>query len=459
MQRHARVAVLALVGAMFFGAGHARAEKEAALGKAPAANAKARAKVLALGQPLFTREWVPGDARSHGGDGLGPVYNERSCVACHHQGGTGGGGSPDKNIDIVTATGAGIPENGFFYSFAISYGTDGFRYQFSNNPNTRRNRGPNPAELARIHPGFAHSSSVVLHRYGPDFQYPSWRDTIPGVHGAVQVRLSQRNPAALFGAGLIDTIPDEVLEAQAKRRFPAGSPVRGNVSRLPDGRIGRFGWKAQTARLREFVLSAAAGELGLEVPGRAQAVDPRIPPLAAPGLDMTKDECDALTQYVASLSAPQVEPAAGPKEERTVKSGATLFRSIGCAQCHVPRLGNVDGIYSDLLLHDMGPDLIDTGFYSAFNADPAEKPAKPAAGRPREIGARLQEWRTPPLWGVRDSAPYLHDGRAETLGEAIKLHGGQGAFSAQRYAQLSGRDRQQVDAFLSTLAAPKPERP
>ena len=76
------------------------------------------------------------------------------------------------------------------------------------------------------------------------------------------------------------------------------------MSRLKDGRVGRFGWKAQTATLAEFVRSAAAGEIGLEVPGRHQAADPRTPGLAAVGLDMDESECDALVEYVRSLPIP-----------------------------------------------------------------------------------------------------------------------------------------------------------
>ena len=108
----------------------------------------------------------------------------------------------------------------------------------------------------------------------------------------------------MFGAGRIDAIPDEAIEAAAKRRSSGSAQTKGRVSRLKDGRIGRFGWKAQTATLEEFVLSAAAGEMGLEVPGRHQAADPRLPGLAAKGLDMDQDECNLLIDYVRSLPAP-----------------------------------------------------------------------------------------------------------------------------------------------------------
>jgi CxxC motif-containing protein (DUF1111 family) len=88
-------------------------------------------------------------------------------------------------------------------------------------------------------------------------------------------------------------------------------------------------------------------------------------------------------------------------------------------------------------------------------AGPPPVPAPDGDGRKPRAGASVQEWRTAPLWGLRDSAPYLHDGRAETIDQAIRGHGGQAAAAAQRYAQLSPRERAQLDAFLLSLAAPE----
>jgi CxxC motif-containing protein (DUF1111 family) len=421
---------------------------------AAAEDAAERDRAVALGRELFAREWVAGDARGHGGDGLGPVYNERSCAGCHHLGGPGGAATADKNIDILSPAGEAFANGGFFYAFSMNFGGNGFEYRFTNNAGNARPKPPDVAALVRLHPGFREAPSVVLHRYGPDADYRSWREQLPGVHGPVALQVTQRNPTPLFGAGLIDAIPDGAIEAAARRRQPASSGVKGRVNRLPDGRIGRFGWKAQTATLREFVLSAAAGELGLEVPDRRQAADPRVPPIAAAGLDLNDEECAALTAYVASLPPPRVQAAADAKQERAAKAGANLFRSVGCAQCHLPKLGDVEGLYSDLLLHDMSPQLGDTGFYGIFTG--GERPRAPrnvAKGKP--AGAGVQEWRTPPLWGLRDSYPYMHDGRAETIEKAIALHGGEGSASAQRYAQLSARERQQLEEFLLSLAAPK----
>jgi CxxC motif-containing protein (DUF1111 family) len=310
--------------------------------------------------------------------------------------------------------------------------------------------------LAAIHPGFREAQSVVLHHYGTDPDYNAWRSSVLGRHGTIVISTSERNPPPLFGAGLIDNISPETIEAAAKRRFPGSSEVRGRVSRLKDGRIGRFGWKAQTATLKDFVLSAAAGELGLEVPGKHQAADPRLPGVGATGLDMDEQECDALTAYVGSLPSPVAIKPDDRQESEQARSGERTFRAIGCANCHLPKLGGVNGIYSDLLLHDMSSRLEDAAAYSVFvgdrpRAEGAEAPDRPGAG---VTTATIHEWRTPPLWGLRDSGPYLHDGRAVTIDQAIVLHAGQGAASARRYAELSPARKRHLATFLRSLAAP-----
>ncbi len=256
---------------------------------------------------------------------------------------------------------------------------------------------------------------------------------------------------------MIDRIPEAAIEAAARRRHPGWPQIKGRPSRLADGRVGRFGWKAQTASLGEFVRSAAAVEMGLNVPGHTQAADPRVPPLKAPGLDMDAAECDALVAYVRSLPAPEPMRSVNPKDERTVRAGKGVFKAIGCAECHVPQVGNVENLYSDLLLHVMSTDLADTAAYGAFLASSDAKPAKPAGAEParRPGSASDDEWRTPPLWGLRDSAPYLHDGRADTIEDAILLHGGEAAASAQRYQKLAAREQAELQFFLLSLAAPK----
>jgi CxxC motif-containing protein (DUF1111 family) len=255
----------------------------------------------------------------------------------------------------------------------------------------------------------------------------------------VAIGITARNPPPLFGTGLIDGLADTEFERVARQQPPS---TRGRVHRLKDGRIGRFGWRAQVARLEQFVLSACANELGLEVPGHHQAVSPLAPDAQARGLDLTAEECAALVEYVRSLPPP-VSPDPSDAQAAAVAEGRRLFHSAGCASCHIPDLGSVRGIYSDLLLHDMGEELSDRGSYDTENSASRDY-------------LKRGEWRTPPLWGVRDSVPYLHDGRARSLAQAVALHGGQGAVSAHRFRALGPGQQSQVLAFLNSLAAPGP---
>jgi RNA polymerase sigma factor (sigma-70 family) len=415
-----------------------------------------RPDATSRGRELFERSWVKNDPRGHGGDGLGPVFNGRSCVECHNLGGSGGAGGVERNIEIATVT-EGLAAGGYGYAFQMDFGAGQFQYQFGFPQASSSGQGRlAPGLLVSIHPGFATSRSVVLHRYGTDSAYHTWRESLAGVHGPALVRISERNPPPLFGAGRIDAIPDSVIEAAARRKGPGLSQVKGRVSRLRDGRVGRFGWKAQTATLEEFVHSAAAGEMGLEVPGRPQAADPRLPGIASPGLDMDEADCNALVDHVRRLLAPVSVRPEGEEDSAQVESGEAVFKSIGCAACHIPRLGDVEGIYSDLLLHDMGPAPGGGDGYSVFVGGPRREDGPAAPGRSsRAAAASAPEWRTPPLWGLRDSAPYMHDGHAATVDRAVALHGGQGAAAARRYADLSPRRRRQVEAFLISLAAPQ----
>jgi CxxC motif-containing protein (DUF1111 family) len=543
----------------------------------------------AQGRELFEREWLPGDSRTHGGDGLGPVYNDSSCIACHNLGGNGGAGPVSKNVDIITASPASqmVPQ-----AVARPAASSGFLGKAlgsligleapkpsepaaTGQPAARRRIDTGP--LVKAHPGFRTARSVVLHRFGTDPAYETWRLSMTGLGqfmpagldekntammlaqttvnmrgqammqntiGQFELVRSQRNPTALFGTGLIDAIPEQAIEDAANVKHAGYPEVAGRVSRLKDKQIGRFGWKAQTASLGDFVLTACAVELGLEVPDRHQGGNPRKPEAQAKGLDLTGQECNALMDYVRALPKPSEYRPATATESREIAAGRALFAATGCATCHSPKLGNVEGIYSDLLLHDLGPQLGDVGQYSVFDPSSSEgeiideegpiaesgvcpssdipgeavavavavapppvdprppaveaervgTPATPQAAaavvappvllelpnaptppvalpaitvppttapvkRPTSGPASRFEWRTPPLWGFRDSGPYLHDGRADTLDQAVALHGGESATIAQKFFALSPRERRQVEAFLKSLTAPGPDAP
>jgi CxxC motif-containing protein (DUF1111 family) len=442
------------------------------------------------GKELFAREWVAGDRRSHAGDGLGPVYNAQSCAACHRLGGIGGAGNNETNVSLVAvfvgeefqgAFSGIMPERPLPLADArkkVVVGKPGRQVELEI---------PSEAELAKIHPILRTQSSFPLHRFGVGAEFAQWKASIFPKDKTENERLnkqdsnrrhvksigsgkltlieSKRNTPPLFGVGLIDAIPDKVLDEVAAEREKASGdaprstkfmrgdevlPVRGRVARLKDKRAGRFGWKASVASLRDFTLQACSSELGLEVPGFARAAPPWKSDYKAPGIDLTREQCDTLTGFVASLPRPGVRPVDSTEQAGAIERGRQLFTRVGCAVCHRPKLGDVDGIYSDLLLHDMGRQLSDSGSYTVLEPEIA---SKGKSKQPR--AANELEWRTPPLWGLRDSAPYLHDGRAATVADAVALHGGEGMAAAKAYKRLSEKERQEVELFLQTLAAPQ----
>jgi CxxC motif-containing protein (DUF1111 family) len=339
----------------------------------------------------------------------------------------------------------------------------------------------------------AENNSFVLHRFGTTAGFAKWRaavlrfitpasekeaeayrtarrsdlfrrspaaqvrDSSPfGPAVLMTVQIEERNTPALFGAGLIETITSDVFEEIAAKQ--SCSPIRGRVPYLEGGRVGRFGWKAQNATLLDFNENACAVELGLETPRRHQARSPveapasptsskparggrTEPPATIP--DITDDECRALTAFTASLPAPA---AVVPKDSQPFAvAGERLFSSLGCSECHVPILGSISGIYSDLLLHRVGSR--GEVSYGALSEGVE-------AGKGEFVPARSDEFRTPPLWGVADSAPYLHDGSAPTLHDAILAHAGQATDSRERYRGALPADRRALLTFLSTLRAP-----
>jgi CxxC motif-containing protein (DUF1111 family) len=386
------------------------------------------AVAVAAGKTLFTHEWKPGDPKAAGGDGLGPVFNATSCAACHHQGGLGGGGGLQHNVTtyVVEPRDCGqSTRQGVLHARATHK-----HYQ-----ETLALLDPKLPPIAR--PSLA---SLLPNGNGPRLELPAG------------VSLAQRNTPALFGAGAIDAIPDRVIIAEERRQrlrrglAPVGqgeAPV-GRALRLADGRVGKFGWKAQSASLLEFVQAACANELGLGNPGQAQPAPLGRPAYQPAGLDLTAQQCEQMTAFIAALPRPvQRMPADAPGRAR-VEEGQRLFGKIGCAECHTPSLGAVEGLYSDLLLHRMGGELV--GFGGSYGAS---VPVMVGDSAPLP-----DEWRTPPLWGVAASAPYLHDGRAATLEEAIRLHGGQGGQAALRFMQLRPDEQTRLIAFLKSLGAP-----
>ena len=293
--------------------------------------------------------------------------------------------------------------------------------------------------LDLVRPGLPHSPSIPL---------ADARSTRPRP-GRTDVVITQRNTPALFGDGLIDAVPDDTLIAHMREHSTAARlvglngakdpKVRGRIARLADGRLGRFGWKPEFATLRDFVKAACANELGLSNPGRPQATPLGKPDYKPPGHrpDRRAVRPDDRLHPRPARPRPRSCPTV-PRNANWCDRGEALFAKIGCADCHAQNLGPVEGLYSDMLLHDMGVELeSSTGYYGSIIPQPVVRNDKFEVTEQPTPG----EWRTAPLWGVADSGPYLHDGRAETLEEAIALHGGEAEDVAARYTEAPARTR------------------
>jgi CxxC motif-containing protein (DUF1111 family) len=222
----------------------------------------------------------------------------------------------------------------------------------------------------------------------------------------------------------------------------------GRVPEADEGGVGKFGWKGQTATLERFVAVACANELGLGTPDV-----PQTAPLRAPGYesapDLDRKQFRALVAFVKTLPRPVEVPPADASAREAAARGKQVFSEVGCAACHVPNIGGVKGVYSDFLLYSLDDPSPSGG--PQYGNDPPPQLNLP--GRP-EHKAKPDEWKTPPLWGVADSAPYFHDGSSPTLQAAIGRHRGDARGVSTAYQQLPAADQEAVVAFLKTLRAP-----
>jgi hypothetical protein len=234
---------------------------------------------------------------------------------------------------------------------------------------------------------------------------------------------SRRSSMTLRGSSLIDFVQThDILAGQAAQ--PAA--IRGHANVLADGRIGKFGWKAGTATLIEFMGGAFRNEQGL-TNGLV-----RRDQVNGCGANEITPELDAIPLVTTAAFMATIDPPA-PTAACVASAGATVFTTAGCAGCHTPTFpgpGFKANLYSDLLLHDMGPALAD-GFVQGS-----------AAG---------SEFRTMTLSRLSDRSHFLHDGRALNLTDAIRAHGGQGAASSTAFDALSASDGAALFAFLGCL--------
>jgi CxxC motif-containing protein (DUF1111 family) len=377
------------------------------------------------GLELFQHEWEPGDPLARG-DGLGPVFNGRSCVDCHFQNGVGGGGDISHNVTAFEA----LPtpdrpdvKGGLVHHFAVASSfREGARKLHALFPIV-----PNASVVVN-------GCQVTIHDFDP-------------------VKIQSVNSTALFGAGWIDRISAKSIRLQSLKTAAVlvGKELNGEFNGvgagrsriLPDGRLGKFGWKAQFATLEEFVAAACANEIGLGNPGMPQARPLGCRDNSSVENDLNPKQFRALVSFVDTLPRPREIAPDDPARRGLAVRGREVFRQIGCAVCHTPDMGGVEGVYSDFLLHRLDDRSKGGGAYA--DAIPVPLP---------EDHPLPEEWKTPPLWGVADSAPYFHDGSCDTLRQAVLKHHGDAESVRSAFEELGSGDRAAVIAFLETLRAP-----
>jgi CxxC motif-containing protein (DUF1111 family) len=390
------------------------------------------------------------------GNGLGPRFNMNSCGGCHAQGGIGGT-SPAVNPQVAVATAAGARNS---VPFFVKPDGPVREARFKYKPDGTRDGG-------------VHALFVVSGRVDPTGD--ASRCGIRQEDFAAQARAGNlifRIPTPVFGAGLIEQIPDNVIvanqAANAPRKRPLG--IRGRPHRVPlngttnvngnDGTVARFGWKAQNKSLLLFSGEAYNVEMGIsneifqterdETAGCQFAVTPNDVSNADgvnPAESMSAIE--RFAHFMRFLAPPTPSPSK-PGGAASIANGRALFEQVGCALCHTPtlRTGNAAvaalryqpvNLYSDLLLHGMGAGLADDIL---------------------QVQAGPDEFRTAPLWGLGQRLFFLHDGRTSDLLEAIQAHAGgpsrrypaseaNGVIAA--YNRLTEPQKQDVLNFLRSL--------
>jgi len=334
-------------------------------------------------------------------DGLGPVFNDVSCGACHNQPAPGGGSA--RNVTRI-----GTVTNGSY------------------DPLT--NLGGSLLQDRAIGP-----QQGSTHPYRPEI--------VP----AAATIVARRRSTPLYGLGLIDATSDATFIALAASEAARGDGTAGRVNMVDNPAagtktVGRFGWKAQVPSLFRFAGDASLNEIGITNPQFPNENCPsgdcnELQFNPRPGLNATDVSIQSLADFMEYLAAP-------PRGAITadVTAGEQVFQRIGCAACHVESLQTaansnpaLDRVtyqpYSDFLLHDMG----------ALGDGVVQE------------SSTAREMRTAPLWGLRMINRYLHDGRAATLEGAIGAHDGQAAVSRNQFNLLNATDRARLLAFLRSL--------
>jgi CxxC motif-containing protein (DUF1111 family) len=399
-----------------------------------------------VGNSFFNQNWVSAPSTVSMRDGLGPLFNARSCSTCHFKDGRGAppepGRSPISLLVRISLPGGGdsrgAPRHDPVYGDQIQ--TDAL-------------------------PGLPHEAAIAFdysERTGrfPDgepyaLRAPRIRLSQPG-YGALPTNLetSARVAPALIGLGLLEAVPEADILTGVDPDDRNGDGISGRDNRVWDAAggevaLGRFGWKAEQPSVRQQVAVAFQTDMGLTSSLLPDENHTPLQPVCSGRPDGgTPEVTDAVLQDVVRYSRALGVPARRNLDDPRVRRGAELFQRAGCTGCHrvsfrsgaVADLrelgGQVIHPYTDLLLHDMGEGLAD------------HRPAFGADGR---------EWRTAPLWGiglvgkVSGHRFFLHDGRARGLQEAVLWHGGEASAAQQAFVRMTRGERGDLIAFIESL--------
>ncbi|MCD2451484.1 c-type cytochrome [Methylicorpusculum oleiharenae] len=400
---------------------------------------------LALqGRNIFRQSWVIPPALDIDSAGLGPLYNQLSCLGCHPKNGRGmPPETPDQMMRsmLVRLSLPGSNEHGGPRPHPV-YGDQLNEQGIPDIPGEGRVR-VSYQEIVRSLP-----DGETFHLRRPIYTFTDLQ------YGPLEPEIlySPRIGPPVFGLGLLEAVSDSAILQLAERGRQQG--VNGRPNWVWDGEkqhktIGRFGLKANVATLKQQIAGAFIGDMSItsslhptENCGLFQTVCQQAPSARQPELD--DRQLKAILTYLRLLQVPAKRAA----DDSKVQRGERLFVSTGCAVCHTPSLqtGEFPELpalsqqtlhpYTDLLLHDMGGELAD--------------------GRP-DFDASASDWRTPPLWGIglvkriNGHSTFLHDGRARNLMEAILWHGGEAQLARKVFERLTSADRQNIIHFLGSL--------
>lgn len=395
-------------------------------------------RVFEIGDSFFTQNWVTAPSSTNARDGLGPLLNAQSCSSCHLRDGRG---TPETNepglLLRLSVPGDNGPEPDPVYGGQLQ---------------DRSILGIDPEGTVRTvyvdeSGEYADGTTYTLRRPVHEIEDLAYGPL------SVDVQVSARLAPPVFGAGLLEAIPEEAILSVSDPGDEDGDGVSGRpnyVTNVETGEsaLGRFGWKANVPTVAQQVSGAFLGDIGItsELQPEENCTIPQQACLDAPNGGSPEIESD-LFAAVVSYNKTLAVPARRNLDDPDVVAGADLFLEIGCALCHQPRhetgSSDIEALanqtiypYTDLLIHDMGPGLAD--------------------GRPDGL-ATGDEWRTAPLWGlglndvVNGHEFYLHDGRARSVEEAIIWHGGEAASAQSEFRSLSSGQRQQLLDFLESL--------